>query len=383
MSRYSGRKIESKIKKDLSKKIVLLAGPRQCGKTSTSLNLLKETKGDTIRYLNWDFAEHRESIMQEIFPLGKGLIVLDEIHKFSRWRQVVKGLYDIRKNEISILVTGSGKLDHYSHGGDSLQGRYFLHRMYPFSLDEFRDANQKLLEDFFHLGPFPEPLLAGSEMDAKRWSRDYRQRLIQEDINTLESVKDLGVMEMLSLRLKDIIGSPLSVNSLREDLQIAHKTVSSWLDIFEALFFQFRIFPFGSPLIRALKKEPKLYLFDWTVITDPGARFENLVAFHLRKQVDTLVDSNSRELELSYFRDVDGREVDFVITENGQPIFAIETKFKDDRAYRPIIFFKKKFPACNCMLLFYEGSKEYTDKYGVNHVHALNFLKNFLPERIL
>lgn len=371
---YSDREIELKIQKDLSKKIVLLAGPRQCGKTSTSINLLNKINGNAQRYLNWDFSEHREQIIRENFPSGKGMIVLDEIHKFSRWRQVVKGLYDVRKTEISLLITGSGKLDHYSHGGDSLQGRYYLHRMYPFSLDEFKDANRQLLESFFLLGPFPEPLLGGSETDARRWSRDYRSRLILEDVNTLESVKDLGVMEMLSLRLKDIIGSPLSINSLREDLQVAHKTISSWLDIFEALFYQFRLYPFGSPLVRAVKKEAKLYLFDWSVIEAPGAKFENLVAFHLKKQVDSEVDSFAKELDLRYFRDIEGREVDFVITEKGKPIIAIETKLRDDKSYRPLIYFKDKFPDCKSFLLFYDEGKEYTDKHGVIHMNVLNLL---------
>jgi hypothetical protein len=175
--------------------------------------------------LNWDSSDNREDILKENFPAGSGLIVLDEIHKYSRWRQIVKGLYDSRSDEISVLVTGSGKLEHYSHGGDSLQGRYFLHRMYTVTLDEFSASKSYQIKDFFHLGSFPENLIAGNEKEARRWSRDYKRRLIEEDVNSLENVRDLGLLELLSTRLPEIIGSPLSINSLREDLQVSHKAV--------------------------------------------------------------------------------------------------------------------------------------------------------------
>ncbi|MDH4267882.1 MAG: AAA family ATPase, partial [Deltaproteobacteria bacterium] len=138
--KYLRREIETAINRDLKKKMVFLAGPRQCGKTSTAKHILKQSSGKLNRYLNWDSSDNREDILKENFPAGSGLIVLDEIHKYSRWRQVVKGLYDSRSNEISVLVTGSGKLEHYSHGGDSLQGRYFLHRMYPLALEEFSSS---------------------------------------------------------------------------------------------------------------------------------------------------------------------------------------------------------------------------------------------------
>lgn len=132
---------------------------------------------------------------------------------------------------------------------------------------------------------FPEPFLEGSETEARRWSREYRNRLIHEDVSSLESVSDLGNLEMLVMLLPQLVGSPLSINALREDLQVSHKTVSRWIDILERLYAIIRIAPFGAPRIRAVKKEQKHYHYDWSLVPDMPQRFENLVAIHLLKWV--------------------------------------------------------------------------------------------------
>ena len=241
------RYLEDQVLADLNRKMVLLAGPRQCGKTTLAKKLLlAETPRDETRYMNWDAREDRELILEERFPAGPGLVVLDEIHKYSRWRQVVKGLFDKRKEEIRVLVTGSAKLDHYRHGGDSLQGRYHFLRLQPLSFAEIGAATRNDLEDLLALGGFPEPFLSGSEKSARRWSKEYRSRLVTEDLLDLEQVKDVALVQQLVLRLPDLVAAPLSINSLREDLQVAHQTVARWLTILENLYMIFRIYPFGA-----------------------------------------------------------------------------------------------------------------------------------------
>ena len=85
---YISRYLEKPVLKDLKRKMVFVGGPRQTGKTSLAKHLLKNANQDLKkRYMNWDALEDREKIMREIFPTGKGLLVLDEIHKYSDWRQ--------------------------------------------------------------------------------------------------------------------------------------------------------------------------------------------------------------------------------------------------------------------------------------------------------
>lgn len=115
-------------------------------------------------------------------------------------------------------------------------------------------TKQEELLKLLALSGFPEPYFSGSEVDAKRWSTNYRSLLVNQEGSTIETISDLAKLELLSLRLPELVGSPLSLNGLREDLQVAHKTVSRWMDILENIYMFFRLAPFGSSLIRAVKK---------------------------------------------------------------------------------------------------------------------------------
>ena len=223
---------------------------------------------------------------------------------------------------------------------------------------------------------FPEPFLEGSETEARRWSREYRNRLIHEDVSSLESVSDLGNLEMLVMLLPQLVGSPLSINALREDLQVSHKTVSRWIDILERLYAIIRIAPFGAPRIRAVKKEQKHYHYDWSLVPDMPQRFENLVAIHLLKWVHYEQDVKGRDMELRYFRDIDGREVDFVITENLVPIYFIEAKWKDSPVPIGLKYMKKRFPGAQAFQLSALGEKDYLSPDGIRVQPAIEFFKD-------
>src|SRR5207248_3923414 len=213
-------------------------------------------------YLNWDVSDHRERILRQELPPGR-LWIFDELHKYRRWRNYLKGIYDSRPDGQKILVTGSGRLDLYHFGGDSLQGRYHLLRLHPLSNRETQIKDRHSFEQLLRLGGFPEPFLGGSETEARRWSREYRTRLIREDVVSLEQIQDLGHLELLMLRLPELVGSPLSINALREDLQVSHKALSSWVQALERLYAVFRLAAFAAQRRRAVRQEQKHYDFDW------------------------------------------------------------------------------------------------------------------------
>lgn len=369
------RYVEPGIIEDLNRKMVFLAGPRQSGKTTIAKKLLAKSGQDIeTRYLNWDSAADRELILTERFSAEEGMMVFDEIHKYSRWRQTIKGLFDKRGDTVQILVTGSAKLDHYRHGGDSLQGRYHFHRLHPLSFAEIGGSSKSDIIDLLTFGSFPEPFFLSSEKETRRWSRDYRTRMVMEELQDLERVKDIALVQSLVLRLPDLVGSPLSLNSLREDLQVAHQTVARWVQILENLYMIFRIYPFGSPKIRAVKKEAKHYHVDWTVINDPAARFENLIACHLLKWCHFLEDTEGRNMELRYFRDVDRREVDFVIMEDSKPIKFIECKISNRACGGSLRYLKTRFPQVETLQVSLSGKEDVLNKDNIRIIPATKFL---------
>ncbi|MBI3068956.1 MAG: ATP-binding protein [Betaproteobacteria bacterium] len=367
------RYLATAIRRDLARKMVFVAGPRQVGKTTLALAL----PGARGAYLNWDIAAHRERLLKGELPPGR-FWIFDEIHKYRRWRNFLKGLYDGRPRGQRILVTGSGQLDVYRYGGDSLQGRYHLLRLHPFSIAELRLTSSAELHDLLRLGGFPEPFLSGSEVEARRWSREYRTLLVREEVTALERIQDLGHLELLMLRLPELVGSPLSVNALREHLQISHRALTAWLGALERLYALFRVAPLGSPRIRAVKKQQKHYQLDWTVVPSNAARFENLVACHLLKWVHFEQDTLGRDLDLRYFRDLEGREVDFVITEGGNPRLSVECKWDDADADGSLRYLKARFPHAEAWQLSAVGKKNYQTREGIRVAPAVELLKKLV-----
>ena len=358
--RFLPRYLAPAVREDLQRKMVFLGGPRQVGKTTLALSLLGTEESRHPAYLNWDDPLVRPGLSRGKLPPGQELVILDEIHKFPRWRNLVKGLHDVQGRTVAFLVTGSARLDHYRKGGDSLQGRYHYHRLHPLSLGELGPgaASREDVEALMQFGGFPEPFLSANTRLWRRWQRERLARVVHEDLRDLESVREAGLVELLVDALPDRVGSPLSIRSLCEDLGVAHATAARWLGILEALYVCFRIAPFGAPRIRAVKKEAKLYLWDWSEVPGREERFENLVACQLLKHCHHLEDTQGYRMELRFIRDTDRREVDFVVIRDGTPIFAVECKAGEKSPSRAIEYFRQRTPIAD----FYQvhlGERDY------------------------
>jgi hypothetical protein len=366
MKRY----LEAQVRRDLKRKMVFVGGPRQVGKTTLARSVLGRSAAGLM---NWDVPAQRDAILRQAFPATR-LWVFDEIHKYRKWRNFLKGVFDARAAGQQILVTGSARLDYYRFGGDSLQGRYHYLRLHPLSVAELGLASAGDLASLLALGGFPEPFLGGSEKEARRWSNEYRSRLVREDLASLEQVQDLGSIELLMTRLPDLVGSPLSINSVSEQIQISHKTVSKWLAVLERLYAIFVVLPYGSPKVKAVRKARKHYHFDWSLVPDPAARFENLVGSHLLKWTHFRADTEGLRIELRYFRDVEGREVDFVVTQDGKPTLLVECKSSDREISPALRYLKQRYPAAQAWQVSAEGNRDYLSPEGIHVAPALALL---------
>ncbi len=341
MSNLLIRYLEPFVRQDLKSKMVFVGGPRQVGKTTLAQGLIKNYIDEHPAYLNWDSDFHKNKIRNREWPKSEPLIVLDEIHKFKNWRNMVKGFYDTLKNTHSFLVTGSARLDILRKGGDSLLGRYHYYRLHPYSLSELGNesgALQKLLT----FGGFPEPYGLADLRQLRRWHQQRLARVIGVDLQGWEDVKDLDKMLSLAEELPNRVGSPLSINSLAHDIEADFKTMKRWLAILSSLYYSYLIAPFGSAKIRAVKKEQKLYLWDWSQIEDPGIRFENMVASHLLKYCHFQEDVEGIKTELRFLRDTDKREIDFIVLQKNKPLFAVECKTGEKSISPHLFYFKER-----------------------------------------
>lgn len=345
------------IVEDLRDKMVFVGGPRQVGKTTLCRNFVA-THFSNHAYFNWDNRTDRKTITASSWPGDTELLILDEFHKYRQWKGLIKGEYDKLKETYKFLVTGSARLDLYRRGSDSLQGRYHYYRLHPFTLGEVegiayvsslqkelpigKGGHQSTLDALDAFGGFPEPFMKQNTRLLRRWHNEKTERMFREDIQDIEAIRDLGNMKLLSDILPSKVGSLLSLNAIREDLEVSFRAVSHWMDILEAFYYHFRIYPFSGKKIRSLKKEPKLYLWDWSEVEDEAARFENLIASHLLKYVHFLVDYEGHKAELYYLRDVEKREVDFLVTIGGKPWFAVEVKLNDATLSPNIQYFKER-----------------------------------------
>ncbi len=353
------RYLQASIQDALQKKMVFISGPRQVGKTTLALRCLSASaKEDHPGYLNWDYAPHAALLRTGDFLPDEPVIVLDEIHKYKFWRRTVKGLYDTRKTRQKIVVTGSARLDFYRKGGDSLLGRYRHFRLHPLSFGELYQGgnSDEVVNRLLQFGGFPEPYFAQDEAEHRIWSRDRMQKIIREDLRDLANVREISLLEQLADILPSKAGGILSIKSLAEDLEVDHKTVQRWLQIFESLYISFRIAPYGSPKIRAVKKEQKIFLWDWSTISDPGARWENMIACQLLKYCHYIEDTLGHTMELRFLRDTDKREVDFVLLKDRKPIMAIECK-SGDKAISPHLFYFSERTSIPAFYQIHRGSR--------------------------
>lgn len=355
--------------------MVFLAGPRQVGKTMLAKQWLK-IRGCSSLYYNWDDISTRQAYLADSrffesparsLAIPNPWIVFDEIHKRNRWRDILKGAYDLFGENFRFLITGSARLDLFRRSGDSLVGRYNLFHMMPLSIGEITRMAPRscfLNERFFNkmvdvfeknisepiasetedaylslsrYGPFPEPFLRQNHRFSRKWHQDYISLIIREELKDISRVIELDKVEHLVLLMPSRIMSPLSMANIAAEVEVAHTTVKSWLEQLNRLYILFPVSPWTKKVSRGLKKEKKWYFLDWYYAPKGAGRMENMMATYLHRTCLALTDMGYGSYRLNYVRTLDKKEVDFIVTRDRQPILAVEVKSSETAMHRPLL----------------------------------------------
>jgi uncharacterized protein len=363
------------LKQDFQKKILIISGPRQSGKTTLSKSL-----SSSFEYLNYDAREDRKILRQGRWDRKKQLIIFDEIHKMPKWKSWLKGVYDTEGIPPAMVVTGSSKLDTYKKMGDSLAGRYFQFRLHPLDLWELHQVQQiknphETLLMLLKLSGFPEPFLSGKKSFYTRWKQSHSEIILRQDLIEYETPQAIRQIETLIDLLKTKVGGLLSYNSLCEDIGASDKTIKRWVNVLEDHFMAFPVAPLHKNIGRATKKAQKYYFYDTADVDgDDGAKFENLVACALLKQIHYRLDCLGDDFELNYFRTKDHKEIDFVISRKKTPYLAVEVKWSDSEPSKNFREISKYFPEIKKIQLVANLDREFTTADGIEVRQAARWL---------
>jgi predicted AAA+ superfamily ATPase len=346
------------------RQMAFISGPRQVGKTTTSRN-------HADLYINWDNIDDRETILAgparlidqlklDRLSSTRPVALFDELHKYPRWKQFLKGFFDSHADQVRVMVTGSSRMDVYRRGGDSLMGRYFLYRMHPFSIAETltqdlpdvkriirspRKIRPAHFDALWNHGGYPEPFLKQDMRFSRRWQALRLEQLVREDIRDLTQIQQIDQLELLVKLLAERSAHQLIYGNLAREVRVSIDTVRRWVDVLVSLHLGFLVRPWFKNISRSLRKEPKWFLRDWSTIEDPGDKAETFVACHLLKAAEGWNDMGLGKFELGYLRDKEKREVDFLVARDGQPWFLAEVKQHDESISSTLKNFQQQLAA--------------------------------------
>ncbi|MYD78999.1 MAG: ATP-binding protein [Gammaproteobacteria bacterium] len=362
--------------------MIFLSGPRQVGKTTAIRNMSERLP--VSHYLNWDNVRHRQRFLQNpadfaseigLDQIAENAIVciFDELHKFSRWRDFLKGLHD-SYSTFNAVVTGSAQLNIFSRGGDSLRGRYFPYTLHPLSVAELarspedreetisstpREIPDDQWNALLRFGGFPEPFQRASQRFHNRWTLSLNDQVLREEVRDLTRVRELSQIESLALQVRHRVGQLSTYLGLARSVQSSVDSVRRWIAILESLYFCYRVTPWYKNVARSLRKEPKFYLWDWSQVQDSGAKAENIVASALLKSVNWWTESGLGIYSLHFLRDTQKREVDFVVVRDGDPWFLVEVKSGSNASLSPpLAYFQNQIGAKHAFQVSMDSSFE-------------------------
>jgi uncharacterized protein len=395
---YYPRKIEEKVEKWLNRKeIILIKGPRQCGKTTLLLHLREKLGGNYVSLedetILKTFEENPKEFAKRYFNGQKTFLFIDEAQYSKNAGKNLKLLFDLFSENLKLVVTGSGSFDIKVEIGKHLVGRAIYFEMFPLDFEEFlmwkaRDLHkifidyknavmdfilqgksisitpsfekefQSLLSEYLIYGGFPAIVKEKDESIKKELLKNLTRTYLEKDIFFFLNIRHIEKFRSLLTYLSFNIGSLIEISSIMSELKMDYRTVESYISILTNTYVISLVSPFYKNLATELKKAKKAYFIDVGLRnsimnnfmplenrTDKGAILENFIFNELRLNFDE---------KINYWRTTSKAEVDFIIQVDNE-IIPIEVKnqaklksgfFSFLKAYKPkraVVFTEKEF----------------------------------------
>ena len=327
------RCIESSIQNDFNrKKVIILLGARQVGKTTLLEGLRRE--GQKILSLNCDDLDDilliEEKTTTELRALlsSYNMVFIDEARRVKNIGLTLKKIGDL-KLDTDVIVTGSSSLDLSSEINEPATGRLIEYKLFPFSLMELANETsereeQRMLEQRLIYGMYPEVVTFPG--DAKRTLMTLTNNYLYKDLFSYKGLKKPDVLQKLVRALALQLGNEVSYNELSNLLGVDKETVENYINLLEKCFVVFRLDSFSRNLRNEIKKGKKVYFYDngirnavlsnfapASLRNDMGALWENLmVSERVKRNIYT-----GSYAQLYFWRTHDQKEIDLVEEEDG------------------------------------------------------------------
>lgn len=351
------RKLQKQVEKWLfKKKILIIYGPRQVGKTTLVKAILKKHHKKSA-YFNCEdlqVKQNLEILSSEHLKKYLGsykLVILDEAHLVVNIGKTLKLIWDSMP-EVQIIATGSSSFELSNKVNEPLTGRALEFKLYPLSIAEISEHYDKfqlntVVKNILRYGTYPEVINANAE-NAPIFARDIANKYLFKDILEFEGIQNSDVILNLLQALALQIGNEVSFTELGNLVHIDKNTVTKYVDLLEKCFVIYRLKPFSRNLRKEINKKQKIYFYDLGIRnsiinnfndpdlrTDKGALWENFLIIERLKR-----NQYEDKFANSYFwRTHDQKEIDYLEDANGK-LSGFEFKWQKGKIKKPEEFLK-------------------------------------------
>jgi len=334
------------------RKIVILYGARQVGKTTLVQEILKDLPFKVLA-IDGDLLNYREVLSsQNLAKLeelvgGYELLFIDEAQNIPNIGVNLKILYDHFPN-LRIIATGSSSFELANQVMEPLTGRKVTFRLYPISIGELSRRHtvfelRAQLESYLLYGMYPEVLILEGGQSKIRHLQELASSYLFKDVLQLSGIKHADKLHKLLKLLALQVGSLVSFHELGKTLGMSHETVTNYIDLLEKGFILFRLGGFSRNLRKEVTKMNKIYFYDTGIRNaladnfnpldyraDAGPLWENFLIAERRKKMEY----EGRYGSFYFWRTYSGAELDWVEEYNGG-LHGYEIKWKPSKRKPP------------------------------------------------